>query len=468
MLDESRETPQRKLWDRFPYGKAPLAIFLVAAASTTFWFAIQRSKAPRPDLILVTFSTPHQLAYLKAVPEFERTHHVTIDVQLAHWGSLQTRLQNAMLADTDQPDLVELLEGSLGFFTRGPDQDIGLLDLTAHVNAERLKERLVASRFSLWSARGHVYGLPHDVHPIMLAYRRDIVESLGIDVAQLDTWERFAEVGRRITKDLDGDGVIDRYMIDLPLGGPQGVITLMLQRGGQLFDEQGNPAFANVLTAQVLKFYAEQTVGPRRIAYDCGWGQPFFKAMTDGLVLFYVTPDWRSYLYQTDTPRLAGKLALMPLPAWEKGGRRTSVWGGTGLVITKHSKHPDLAWELARHLYLNASDYGPRFTSTGIIPPLKQAWELPELNAPNPFFSNQPIGKLYAELAPETPPVFSSPVANVGRSALTQVLAWALDYYRTHGEVGFDAAVMLELQRAETEVRKMAERNHVLQQGQSR
>ena len=34
-------------------------------------------------------------------------------------------------------------------------------------------------------------------------------------------------------------------------------------------------------------------------------------------------------------PAWAGKLALMPLPAWREGGLRTSTWGGTGLAFTK-------------------------------------------------------------------------------------------------------------------------------------
>jgi arabinosaccharide transport system substrate-binding protein len=454
-----------KLVDRFPYGKAPLVLFLIAVASTGMWFALQRQRAPRPDLILVTFTGAHQASYRKALPEFEKQHGVKVDVQLAHWGSLQTRLQNAMLADTDVPDMVEMLEGSLGFFARGPKQDIGLLDLTDFIDAERLRQRMVESRFSLWEARGRVLGLPHDVHPIMLAYRRDLVEQLGIDVNQLNTWDEFVEVGRRITKDNDGDGVIDRYMIDLPFGGAHGLLMVMHQRGIQIFDQQGNPAFANEQTAEVFHFYLQQTLGPRKIAYDCGWGQPFFKAMTDGLALFYITPDWRSYTYQTDLPLLSGKIALMPLPAWEPGGRRTSVWGGTGLVITRRSKKQALAWELAKFLYLNPRDLGERFKNTNIIPPLKDAWNLPEFNAQNPYFSGQPVGKLYAALAPETPPVYSSPVINVARAKIDEAYSRVIEYYKGHEEEGLMEAIRRELAEAERDVRKMAERNRVLEGG---
>jgi arabinosaccharide transport system substrate-binding protein len=299
----------------------------------------------------------------------------------------------------------------------------------------------------------------------MLAYRRDLVEALGIDVTTLDTWDKFLEAGRRVTRDKNGDGVIDQYMIDLPASGGHGIIVLLLQRGGQLFDEQGNPAFASELTADVFRMYLEMTLGKDRIAYDCGWGQPFFKAITDGLALFYVTPDWRSYTYQTDLPRLSGKMALMPLPAFERGGRRTSVWGGTGLVITKRSKNPELAWQLAKFLYMHPASLGQRFKDTNIIPPFKDAWSLPELSEPNAYYSGQPIGKLYAELASETPLFYSSPLDNMARTKVNEAYSQVVSYYKAHGHNGLMDVIRRVLTSAQDDVKRMYSRDLVFERG---
>ena len=114
--------------------------------------------------------------------------------------------------------------------------------------------------------------------------------------------------------------------------------------------------------------------------------------MIDGLVLFQWTPDWRSWVFEDEVPSLKGKMALMPLPAWKPGGRRTSVWGGTGLMIMKATKNPELAWELAKFLYFDTPELGKRFQATNILPVLKDAWNLPEFDRPNPYWSNQPIG----------------------------------------------------------------------------
>ena len=104
--------------------------------------------------------------------------------------------------------------------------------------------------------------------------------------------------------------------------------------------------------------------------------------MIDGVCLFYMCPDWRTRQIQNDVSSVAGKLGLMPLPAWEPGGLRTSTWGGTGLAFTNQCRNPDLAWKLAMYLYYDRDQLGPRFADTNILPPLKSAWNLPEFQQP--------------------------------------------------------------------------------------
>ena len=452
--------------EKFPYGKAPFWLLVIAVAATSLRVAVAARRAPRADLVLATFVSSHYETYRKVIPDFERQRGITVQLQFASAISLQSRLQNAMLSGGDVPDMAELVEGSLSFFARGPREDIGLLDLTDRVHEAGLDRRLVASRFSLWSSQGRLYALPHDVHPVMLAYRRDLVEALGIDVRTLDTWEKFVEAGRRVIRDTDGDGTIDRYMIDLSYDGSWGIDALLSQRGGQLFDANGDVAFDNELTAGVFEWLLRQTFGPRKIAYDADAsvqsGQSLMKALTDGLVLFVWTPDWRSRVFQDEAPNLKGKMALMPLPAWEPGGRRTTVWGGTGLIIARHTRHPDWAWDLANFLYFDPKGMGSRFAGTNIIPVLMDGWTLPELDAPNPYYSGQPIGRLYADLAPSTPPRNLNAYSYIANEKIYEAYQRSAEYYRRSGEEGLDAAVRRELARAEAYVKRRVERGEAL------
>jgi arabinosaccharide transport system substrate-binding protein len=284
----------------------------------------------------------------------------------------------------------------------------------------------------------------------MLAYRRDLIEELGIDVSKLETWDDFVAMGQKFTKDLDGDGAIDRYAIELQRNGNWAIWTLLRQQGVDLFDANGEVAFNGPVGVETVMWFLRQTRGPNRISYDTGLnsGQPFFRALMDGLLLFVLCPDWRSYQIQTDAAKLKGKMALMPLPAWQKGGRRTSTWGMTGLALSKTSKHPDLAWELAKFLYFNTDHLGARFQATNIIPPLKEAWDLPEFQQPNEFYSGQRLGAEYARLAPFTPAVYASPVYKSAQVKLDQAIIRSGVYYEQYGEQGLREKVKEELDRS--------------------
>lgn len=453
--------------DRFPYGKAPLALLVIAVLSSLA-FAV-RHQRPRPaDLVIATFSAQHYAAYLAALPEFEREHGVKVDVQRFDHQSLEARLQAAIVANTDVPDLTEISDGTLGFFTRGPVEDFGFADLTDRIVAEGLDHRVVESRFVPWTARGRIYALPHDVHPVMLAYRRDLVEELGIDVSKLETWDDFVAMGQKVTADLDGDGAIDRYALELQRNGNWGIWTLLRQQGVDLFDANGDVAFNGPVGVETVMWYLRQTRGPQRISFDAGLnaGQPFFRALMDGVLLFVLCPDWRSFQIQTDAEKLKGKMALMPLPAWTKGGRRTSTWGMTGLTLSKTSKNPELAWELAKYLYFNTPALGARFLATNIIPPLKEAWDLPELQLPNEFWSGQKLGAEYARLAPQTPPVYASPVYKSAQSKLDQAITRSGIYYEQHGEQGLREKVKEELDRSAAYLKIWSDRHGRLAQAE--
>jgi arabinosaccharide transport system substrate-binding protein len=444
----------------FPYGKAHFYIVAMAVISGGILFATGHwGKEEAPDLTFTIFAINHFEAYESIVAEFEEEYDVKVSMQLVDARALENRLQAALLSGSPVPDIVELRNGAMGFFTRGPLEDVGLLDLTDRVQSEGLDQSMVNSRFSLWSSRGRIFALPHDVHPIVLAYRRDLVEELGIDVDELDTWEKFVQVGREVTKDLDGNGTIDRYMIDMNRGTADYVNMLMLQRGGGLSDKDGNVTLYTQDNVELIVWLIHQFEGPDRIAFNAGWGQSLAKAMMEGFVLFYFAPDWRTKMFETDVPSLSGKMEIMPVPAWEPGGRRTTTWGGTGLCITRECKNPDLAWTFAKYLYLNTDILNANFTNLNIISAYKPAWNLPAIDEPNTYYSGQKIGRILADLAPSTPPDYSSPYVAEALIKAGEAFVNGIQYYKSHGDDGLEEYVDKELKRCHDQVQRVQDQN---------
>src|SRR5687768_10599640 len=247
----------------FPYGRAPLGILLITLLACAGIAITAKSSHGRrkPDLVFAVFSKEHATAYEQALPAFEAKHNCAVEVQVVDPRALQSRLQSAIQVGAAVPDMVELIDGSISFFIKGRVEDVGLVDLTDRLRESGLRDQIVANRFSKWSSRGRIFALPHDVHPVMLAYRKDLVADLGIDVNKLTTWDEFARVGREITKDLDGDGTIDRYMIDMPTDGGDTLQLLAMQRGGQYFSEAGEVMFDSDAFADAIAWYVKQTQG---------------------------------------------------------------------------------------------------------------------------------------------------------------------------------------------------------------
>ena len=79
----------------------------------------------------------------------------------------------------------------------------------------------------------------------------------------------------------------------------------------------------------------------------------------------------------------------MPLPAWEAGGRRTSVMGGTMLAIPKTTRDVDAAWAFAKELYLSPELAQELFETNHIISPAVALWDEPYYAAKEPYFSDQ-------------------------------------------------------------------------------
>ncbi|MGC8666984.1 MAG: ABC transporter substrate-binding protein [Chthonomonadales bacterium] len=437
----------------FPFGNAALSL-LILSVLTGGWLASHAPPRRTATLVFWTFARQHYDAYLRAIPAFEAEHPgVTVQLQLVSNTALASRLQAAMLADVDVPDMVEIEISSAGTFFRGPLKDVGFVDLTERIHKSGLWDGMVRARFAPYTSRGHIFGLPHDVHPVQLAYRRDILEKEGVDVSKIRTWDDFIRVGRKLTIPNK------RYMIELSDGDPSNLEMCLFQRDGGYFDPQGHCIFDNETAVQTMLWYVPLVAGPHRIGNNLGGGQILTRAVEDGYLLCLVCPDWRSKSIETDIPRMAGKMALMPLPAVTSGGRRTSTWGGTMLGITKKCRHPDLAWALAMHLYLDKAQLAQRFRDTNILPALRSAWDQPSFKEPRSYWSGQPLGLLYSRLAPHVPFQYTSPFIATAKAKLGEALVSCVQYYSRHGDAGFEGFVRAKLKEKADDVRRLIARN---------
>jgi arabinosaccharide transport system substrate-binding protein len=411
-----------------------------------------------------TFARLHYEIYEPAIAEWNETRTPRVNCSVLGIQAIEQRMLSSFLSQTTSAELLEVERRVAARAFAGPPEAIGFLDLTDRLKAEGLLDRINPPSFTPWTSGGRIYGLPHDVHPVMLGYRSDIIEAAGIDVSQIETWDDFVRVLSPLLLNPDGTRRTDRYLLNLWETHMDALEALVLQAGGGVVGETGLPILNSPINARVLAQVAAWGHGKDRIAADA----PYFSGsgnqlLLDGFVLASFVPDWMCNLWRNEIPQLGGKVKLMPLPAWEPGGRRTSVWGGTMLGISREAKNPDELWEFAKHLYLSPELSRNLFVKGDIISPVREFWNDPVYDQPDPFFSGQPRGRLFVSLADDLPPRYNSPFGAMAVERLRSVaseLARIAD--NTPGATPQDLlphAVRL-LNDAQTDVMRHVSRNH--------
>jgi len=445
----------------------PLVILLIAVAST---LAIAAWPTPeREGLVFWTFTRHHAQMYSPAIEDWnERARNgdgdaEPIQMHVLSLTALNRRTQAGMWAKTPTADLVEIERSSVAQFMAGPVEEVGFYDLSDRLKQEGITEQINAPSFSPWTSRGRIFGLPHDVHPVLLCYRADLVEQAGIDVSQIETWDDFERAMRPLLADLDGDGENDRYLLGLWYTSAQDVETLLLQAGGGTFDTEGNPIIASDANARVIARMVSLCVGPNRIAIDAPEFSPSGNQLKlSGRVVGALMPDWLAGVWMNDMQDLKGKLKLMPIPAWEPGGRRTSVMGGTMLAIPKTTRDFDTAWAFAKELYLSRDLAKQLYETNHIISPVVSLWDEPFYKKPQPYFSNQRSGLLYIEQAPHVPSRSSSPYHQIALQRIMDCASNLKEYAQANETYDRDALLPEArrlLERAQARIENEMSRN---------
>jgi len=446
-----------------PFSPGAWLIIAIAVVSAVL---LAMAKPPaKSEATMWTFARMHALMYEPLVADWNKHNSPKVEMLQLGLPAIERRMLASFFSGTPCADLMEVERRAVARAFAGPIESVGFVDLTDRLNRDGLLEKINGPSFSPWSSRGRAFGLPHDVHPVMLGYRADIVEAAGIDVAKIETWDDFERVMRPL-QEMGGKG--ERFALSMWETHGDHLEVLILQAGGTLIDEQGAVTIDSEINRRVLVRVSDWCAGPDRIAMDA----PNFTASGNqlkvaGKVICAFMPDWMGDVWKHEMPELAGKVKLMPLPAWEKGGRRTSVWGGTMLGIPKAAATSPERFEqlyaFASHLYLSQEVARELYRKGGIITPVKTFWNDPIYDQPDEYFCGQAPGRSYINLAGDVPLRSSSPFNARALDHITSALVRLCEERRS-GALAQDAAKIETraaelLKLAQAQMQSKAERN---------
>ena len=429
----------------FPPGRPIILLLLFAMIGSV---GLLWHRADQVDQVVWVFDPSHADTYQLASGEqpsllqlYQQQTGRKVQVQLMAARALDARLLSLILSDArgkNVPDLVEIEIGSVGkYFRASPDHN-GLLPLDELVQKDPLAQQLLPARLATWSSGGHLFGIPHDVHPVSITYRQDLFAAAGVNLAACQTWAEFHEALLRYQQYWQQQGQTRRGM-QLARWNSSDLMIMLYQQGVQLIDSQQHLHLDDPRVAKTMAFYATLVAGRDSISADISSvGNYFVRDLAEGNSAALFTPDWRIAQIRANAQTLDGKLRMMPLPRFATDDAPTASWGGTMIAIPRNCPDPSASWQLLRSLQLTPQASKARLSHTLILPANRAAWLDKEYDKPDPLFGGQPIGRLYTDLARQLPSQEVSPYGVLVSQALSSVLSSTEKQLKTTGPEGLE------------------------------
>lgn len=337
--------------------------------------------------------------------DIEKKFGITLKIEVVPQTAFIQRLQAAMMDGRGYPDIVEWMIETNRILNANPTKCF-VAPLDKYVSKSAAFKKVVPGRVAWVKYGSHVYGLPHDVHPVVLVYNDTLWKSVGVDMEKINTWDEFFVAAQKLSAEKK-DGKPVHYALP-ELNSLNGTMFMMWQQSGsQILDKKGNPTFEN----PAFKSFVNQWLKWQKTGSMCSWDWGNFPALlSNGTLASYASPDW--WVPQVDTAAKEGKyqFKVRALPYYKKGGPRTASWGGSFLAIVKLAKDQDQLYKIMEYMQYDESSIKTRFKDTGMLPPFASVWSDPLFKQADARFGGQKLGELQVQMAKEMPNVITGDI----------------------------------------------------------
>jgi arabinosaccharide transport system substrate-binding protein len=451
----------------FPLGK-PIAAMLMIALITGLAIA-NRPAEVKKDATLWTFAESHVRMLTgksrrspsedSPVRRFEQLTGKSLDPKIVGGRGMDIRLLsmfNNPEASTEIPDIVFLEISGLGRYFRAPADQMGLMPLNDRLKSSGWYDQIVTARFAPYTKEGKIFGVPIDLHPVTLTYRKDLWDEAGIDLQPIKTWDEFQEAALKFQDYWRARGEPNRRAIALQSASADDMTVLLLSRHVNLVDADSKAHLTDEIVVETLVKYARMTAGPRQIAGDVTTGGGGgYRDLTRGDLCAMFSPDWMVYYLTQYASGLKGKLAMRPLPIFAPGDTPTSTWGGTCVAIPKAAKDKDLSWKLLEMMVLDRQSIKFERQFSSVIPPLRGSWPGLDFPTGNELFGGQKVMDTYISLADKIPARISTPFSVYATGRLALVVHDVIIQVRKGNDANLEAYARERLREAQQDVESL-------------
>ncbi|WP_058301284.1 ABC transporter substrate-binding protein [Gorillibacterium timonense] len=352
-------------------------------------------EAPDPPIDLNVWLIPGS-GLEDIISVYQEQHpELSIHIQSSAYEELPNKLQTAFAARYTSPDVAMIEVDFMDWFKRNPGYFYNLFDF----GAEELKNQFLSWKWdqAVSDDGRFLYGLPTDIGPYAMIYRRDLFARAGLPTdpeevsKQINTWDRFLEAGVQLREKTNVAFINDMeslYRVMINQAEEQ-----YYDRAGHLIVES-NPAVKRAwdyaLKAHENRLSANLTIHTEK------WS----KGLTQDFAVM-LCPAWLVASMKDSAPQADGLWNIAEIP--EGYASR----GGSFLALPVTGSHKEEAYQLIK--WLTAPEQQLQtFINQGTFPSTPSLYSKQTLlDYRDPYFNDAPIGDIYAKAARNVKPPFT-------------------------------------------------------------
>lgn len=299
-------------------------------------------------------------------------------------GNFKQKLTAALAAGHGLPGVTGLKGEDIALFKASADKFVDLNTLGA---SDMAKDFLPWKWKQATTAGGAQIGIPIDIGPTAFFYRGDLFEKAGLPrdpltmSEQLTTWDEFVTVARTV-QTATGAFLISSVTDLFPILLGQGEHRFIAEDGSFVGD------------SPVIRRSWDLCVRLLQENLVARTGKSYQTALQNGRLAGDLGAAWHALDIKDHVKEQAGKWQVSAHP-----GKPTN-FGGSFLGIPKGAADPKKSMELIQWL-LKPENGAKGFADASILPATPSSFTLPELTAPDAYFSGQKTIDVFGKAAQE-------------------------------------------------------------------
>lgn len=275
------------------------------------------------------------------VDQFEKTHpRIHVELEIVPWARMFDKLMIST-AGGRPPDVSRI---SSEWFA--PVAAKGLLEpLDSYVKRDSYDlDDFYPQAIDGWGKyKGKLYSIPTDIDVYAMYYNKTMFDKYHLQYPDWTwDWNKYVEVARKLTKDLNSDGRSDQWGCSTDMWWQ----SYIYQNGGAIVSGDGNKCLLTQPADYDALQFMSDLVNKYHIAPNAEEAAQVGnrKLFTNGQIGMFISGSWAAELVFKNEIK-SFKYDVAPIP---KGKRFATFIGGAAYSMLSRSGHKDAAWELVK------------------------------------------------------------------------------------------------------------------------